>query len=387
MSHPNVITAFAPKNRFGSLLHDEELDLGVKLNEAQGTLADKLDSLSTVSSYSHALINTNINPVTQPAETWFTKLNENLGTGKAHAQTWLSDIAPKVGSVIPQSIINYSNTFTVATDEIVKIIDKGSLSQKDKNDIIALIEDVLATLEDERGEITKVQNKIIKLSNDFQDDHERLVIGQNGAAAAVKLAEADQLKMSNKIAELQTQLESTRAKVTASGIGLGLGIFLAVAAFALAVATGGAGLAVVGAIGVIGVGVAATYTGIFTAEISSLLEEIHAEQQRFEDKKKQVAALSSLSQTVSSLRNQNESAKTALTHVQTMWETLAGKLDAVLKGLKDGKLKPESLIKIKTAKRSWNDLSDFAQKIQDLSSGTQVQPTIQHDKVRLFYAA
>lgn len=369
----------------------DDLSLDVNQETAQHALADKLDALSVVTSYSHALINTTINPVTTPPESWYTKLSENLGTGKQHAQTWLTEIAPKVGSVVPQSIINYNNTFQSTTAEILRIAGKPALSDRDKRDIIELIEATLAALDDERGEITKVQTKILTLANDFQDDHERLVIGQNGAVKAVQLAEADQLRMQNKIGELQTKLEETRQKVTASGIGLGLAIFVAVAAFALAVATGGAGAALaIGAIGVIGVGVAATYTGIFTAEISSLIEQIAAEQRRFDDKKKQVAALSGLVGTVTSLRSKNEDAKLALTQVQTMWSTLAGKLDAVLKELKAGQVATSVVLQrasIGSAQRSWSQLADYAEKVQGLASGTQNQGVLQHEKLRRLYAA
>ena len=50
-------------------------------------------------------------------------------------------------------------------------------------------------------------------------------------------------------------------------------------------------LIVAGAVGVIGVGTAATFTGIFTAKIGKLLEEIAERQSALEDKKKQVTAL------------------------------------------------------------------------------------------------
>lgn len=368
----------------------DDLSLDVNQDTAQRALADKLDALSVVTSYSHALINTTVNPVTSPPESWYTTLSENLGTSKQHAQTWLTCIAPKVGSVIPQSIINYNNTFQTTTGEILRIASKAQLSDRDKRDIIELIESTLGALEDERSQIATVQAKILTLAHDFEDDHGRLITGQNGAVQAVELAAADQLRMQNKIAELQTKLEETRQKVTASGIGLGLAIFVAVAAFALAVATGGVGAVVVGAIGVIGVGVAATYTGIFTAEISSLIEEIAAEQTRFDNKKKQVAALNGLVGTVTSLRNKNEDAKIALTQVQTMWSNLAGKLDAVLKELKAGKVATSVVLQrasIGTAQRSWSQLADYAEKVQDLSAGTHNQGVIQHEKVRRLYAA
>jgi uncharacterized protein YhaN len=161
-----------------------------------------------------------------------------------------------------------------------------------------------------------------------------------------------------------------------------LGIFLAVAAFALAVATGGTGLIVAGAVGVIGVGTAATFTGIYTAKIGKLLEEIGEQQAALENKKKQVAALKGLLQTMDSLRGHNEAAKVALTSISTMWSTLNGKLESVLTDLKaaQGDAIGASLRRanLNSARRNWKDTADWAQKIQDLASGTKVQGVLQH---------
>ena len=230
----------------------------------------------------------------------------------------------------------------------------------------------------QKQKVDDVQEKIVTLSRQFSSDHDKLVNGKDSAAKAVQLAEAEQLAIENKIAELQTELADTRAKVTVSGIGLGASIFLAVAAFALAVATGGAGaLIVAGAVGVIGVGTAATFTGIFTAQISRLLEEIAEKQRALEDKKKQVTALKGLESTMKSLQTNNEAAKVALTNISTMWTTLNGKLEAVLTDLKaaQGDAIGVALrrMNLNAARKNWKDTSDWAQKIQDLASGTKVQ--------------
>lgn len=369
------MTAFA-------LLSADETDLSVQTEHAKTALAEKLDALSIVTAYSHALINVVINPATTPPEPWFTTLNENLGTAKQHAQTWLTDIAPKVGSVIPQSIINYNNTFNLAAEEILRILDgKKVLSSDDKRNIIDLIEATLGVLEEQQSAVTSVQNKIVTLSDHFQEDHERLVSGENGAARAVQLAEADQVRIGTKIEELQSSLAAARMKVTASGIGLGLAIFVAVAAFALAVATGGAGLIVAGAVGVVGIGAAATTTGVYSAEVSSLIREIAEEQQRFENNKRQVLALKGLLGTVESLRQHNESAKSALTTVQTMWANLENKLNAVLTNLKGHKIDDSTVLQrlnLNAARKAWKDTADFAQQTQSLASGTKTQPPLQH---------
>lgn len=374
-----------------ALLSTNDTDVAIRTEEAQTVLAEQLDSLSVVTSYSHSLTNININPVTSPPESWYTTLNENLGIARGHGQTWLTDIAPKVGSTIPQSLINYNNTFNAAAEEILRILgNKQVLSQSEKNDIIALIEATLDVLNDERSQIAAVDTKIKTLADDFLADHGRLVTGQTGAAVAVQLARAEQLKIETKIQELQSKLDTARQKVTAAGIGLGLSIFIAVAAFALAVATGGAGLVVVGAVGVIGVGVAATFTGIFTAEISGLVNEIAERQTALSNTKRQVAALSGLVDTVSTLKTKNEDAKRALGNIQTMWQTLADKLDAVIKDLKGNKVDAAVAIQrmnLGKARTAWSQTAEFAQKVQDLASGTHVQPVLQHSALHLAYAA
>jgi hypothetical protein len=228
---------------------------------------------------------------------------------------------------------------------------------------------------------------VLTLATNFQADHENLMTGQNSASKAVELVEGERLAIENKIGELQTKLDAARMKVTASGIGLGLSIFICVAAFALAVATGGAatGLIVAGAVGFVGMAASAATLGIFSAETSALSAELFGQQQLLSDKKKQVAALSGLSDTVRRLKTHNEAAKQALTNVQTMWSTLGLKLKAVTDNLKKGRDAREELrrSKILTARASWDDARNWAQKIQDLASGTTLLPTQQDKKLRL----
>jgi hypothetical protein len=372
------------------LLSTSDEDLSINVAAFKDDSAAQLDSLSVVKSYSHALINTNINPVSSPPESWYTPLAENLGRAKTHASTWLSDMAPNIGSKIPQSIINYSNDFEEATKAILEILGPAGkvLSPQEKSDVIALIEAVLSSIGEQKSTVDAMHKKIVDLSADFAADHEALVNGQNSAARAVTLAEGERTAIEGKIGELQTKLAEARAKVTASGIGLGAAIFLAVAAFALAAVTGGTSLIVAGAIGVVGVGVAATFTGIFTAEISALLQEIQERQSALEAKKRQVTALKGLHDTMQKLKTDNEDAKKALTNVLTMWTTLGDKVDAVLGDLKRAKISPSEAVqrmKMNAARTAWADTAAWAGKIQALAAGTTVQPVIQHDAVRLAY--
>jgi len=368
-----------------SLVSSNDHDVSVNTEAAKSLMADQLDSLSIVTSYAHAIGNTVINPVSTPAESWFAPLNANLNEAKAHALVWVRDIAPKIGSEIPQTIINYNNRFLAVTAEMLSIVEgKSELTLAEKKALIELIDATLQSLHTQRSKVDAVQSQIVTLSDHFAADHDKLVNGRDGAANALNLAKAERQAIENKILELQTELADARQKVTVSGIGLGLSIFLAVAAFALAVATAGAGTALIvaGAVGVIGVGTAATFTGIFTAKIGRLLEEIAERQSALEDKKKQVTAIEGLVNTMNTLSTHNEAAKTALVQISTMWKTLGEKLESVRDELDEAR--GDSIgaavrrMNINTARTNWKDTADWAKKIQNLASGTKVQPVIQH---------
>jgi Bacillus haemolytic enterotoxin (HBL) len=368
-----------------SLVSTNDHDVSVNTEAAKILMADQLDSLSIVTSYAHAIGNTVINPVSTPAESWFAPLNANLNEAKAHALIWVRDIAPKIGSEIPQTIINYNNRFLAVTAEMLSIVQgKSELTLAEKKALIELIDATLQSLHTQRSKVDAVQAQIDTLSDHFAADHDKLVNGRDSAAVALNFAKTERQAIENKILELQTELADARQKVTVSGIGLGLSIFLAVAAFALAVATAGAGTALIvaGAVGVIGVGTAATFTGIFTAKIGRLLEEIAERQSALEDKKKQVTALEGLVNTMTTLGNHNKAAKTALTQISTMWKTLGEKLESVRAELDDarGDSMSEAVLRmnINTARTNWKDTADWAKKIQNLASGTKVQPVLQH---------
>ena len=376
------------------LVSTNDEDVSIRVDETKNSLADGVDSLSVVTSYAHALLNTSINPATTPPEAWYNTINTNLNTAKKHAMTWNADIAPKIGSVIPQTIINYDNTFQSATDEILTILNTAkqqsrNLTLQEKKDIIELVEATLAAINEQQDAVKGVQSALLTTVNDFQDDHTALVTGQNSAANAVKLANEERVRIEGKINELQTKLSQARARVTAAGIGLGLAIFVAVAAFALAAATGGVGgFLVVGAIGVIGVGTAATFTGIYTAEINSLIDEINQQQNALSEKKRQITALTGLVGTMNSLREKNEGAKRALTSIQTMWDTMAGKMESVLAALKKESVDAGIVaqrMNINDARKAWTQAREFAESIQKVTAGTSVQPVFQHDTLRMAF--
>ena len=137
---------------------------------------------------------------------------------------------------------------------------------------------------------------------------------------------------------------------------------------------------------VVATGTAATFTGIFSAEISSLLDEIAEQQRALGEKKRQVAALTGLRDTMGRLKQNNEAAKLALTHISTMWNDVASKLDDTLTSMKnavsgDEFKKAAAKLNVAAAQKNWKDTADFARKVQALAAGTSVQPPLQHEKL------
>jgi len=85
---------------------------------------------------------------------------------------------------------------------------------------------------------------------------------------------------------------------------------------------------------------------------------------------------------MNTLSTHNEAAKTALVQISTMWKTLGEKLESVRDELDEAR--GDSIgaavrrMNINTARTNWKDTADWAKKIQNLASGTKVQPVIQH---------
>ena len=193
-----------------------------------------------------------------------------------------------------------------------------------------MIDVTLQSLKTQKSKVDTVQAQIVTLSDHFAADHDKLVNGRDSAANALSLARNERLLSSRtrfSSFRLNLPMHVKRSPYPES-------VLVSLSFLRVRICTrgrdrheAGTALIVAGAVGVIGVRTAATFTGIFTAKIGKLLEEIAERQSALEDKKKQVTALEGgLVNTMTTLKTHNEAAKTALTQVSTMWKTLGEKL-------------------------------------------------------------
>jgi archaellum component FlaC len=372
------------------LLSSNDLSLAPQKDVVKTVLTEKLDLVSTVSAYAHSMTQSVLNPATTPPEAWFNTLSTNLSTAKVNAQKWLV-LAPQIAARVPGSITGFNVTFQVAVRKINDVLTKVQNERRpftaaEKTRVLDLIEMILETLDEQKTRVDGVAQDLVTVSGLFVADHKNLTDGQNGAAAALKLAESERADIEARITELQGKLESARRKLLVSDIGFHLSIMLVTVAIAFAAVTGGVGLGVLvaGGVGLVGIGGSIYAKDVFTSEVDALAAQVAEKQKALDDKKKQVTALTGIINTVGKLKTDNETARKALTDIQSMWSTLDGKLQEVMTKIKSTSSATETLmsLRLSEAEAAWKDVAEFAQNIQNAASGTRVDPPLLHKSLR-----
>lgn len=341
------------------------------------TLTDATNSIASISAYAHALLNIVLTPATTPPPSWFGPLSTNLAAAQTHAQTWIETLGPAVSSTVPQAIINYSNLFTVATNDIVNILTEsgGEPDEAQQKQITQLFNMILTELRSDKQTVLDIQTQLQTFSANIQTDHTNLVTGSNSALADVALDETTIATIQGQIAQVTADMAAQNAKALSSEIAIGVGIFIAIAAFALAVATAGATAPLlVGTVAVLGVGAAIGTAVVYSQKAADDLVKLTGLQSSLSDEQRQVVSLNALVASVNTIVTENEAAQTAMTAVLTTWSTLEGKLVSVLNDLQNNKY--PLLIDIGTAQLAWSQLVTFATGMQTSLGGMTVQPVI-----------
>jgi len=347
------------------------------------TLTTSTNANFLITAYAHALLNTQIVKISGQGS-WYDTFNANLLVAQQHAQLWVETLGPQVFGTVPQAIINYSNTFTLATNDILDILSKiqGVPTAAQQTQINQLIDAVLAQLTEEQTTIQQIQASLQNFATDVQNDHTNLLTGQNSAEQQVLIDQTELAKIQAKINGIQDKIKSDSQKAMYSEIGLGVAIFVMVVGIALAVATGGATAPlVVAGVGLLGIGGAIAGTVIFSQDVSKDYDDLSVQMQAYSDEQKQVAALQGITNSIDSLVQANEAATQAISSVLDTWATLSIKLTSVSADLQKAEAKDvpaiiESL-DLQAAQAAWNQLVDFAQGMQKSAQSITVQPVQQ----------
>jgi len=345
--------------------------------ETTQQLTDSYNANNVVTSYAHAIANLQLNWDTSlmgPVPQWFTDMSTNLGTAQGHAQTWIDTLGPQIFSTIPQSVINYTNTFNTDMSAVLQMLQNLPPGQPptsaQQSAINAIVNNVLSTLGVQKKTLLDVQASLVAFTNNVQADHATLVDGAGAAQKAVGLEQGMIQQIQTQIDLVNDQLSKDKKAAMASEIALGVGIFLVVAAVAVTVATGGAGAPIlaVGAVGVIGIGAGIAGTVIFNKKINGDIDQLTNLQIELQDDQKIAATLGSITSSMNLMVTANEAATQALSSILDMWQTLEGKLGAVATQLQNAEAAEvpaiiESL-DIQSAQTAWAQLTAFCTAMQ-----------------------
>lgn len=344
----------------------------------QATLTSGTNANLVITSYAHALQNTQIAQLTGQGD-WYNEFNGNLLLAQQHAQTWVQTLGPKVFSTVPQAIINYSDTFTPAIDDILQILSTidGVPTPDQQKNITGLINAVLDVLKQERTKLQDVSAALTAFSTRVQTDHGNLLDGQNSAQVAVNLDTTQLGIIQTQINGIQDKIQSDSKKAMEAEIGIGMAIFITAVMITVAVATEGAALPLVAVgVGVLGIGGAIAATVIFSEDVKADLEELGDAMQQFSDEQKQVAALTGITNAINAVVTANAAATEAISSVLDTWAVLGTKLASVIADLNKAEahhvLAIVEALDLQAAQTAWGQLVTFATGMQTSANSIQV---------------
>jgi hypothetical protein len=349
-------------------------------------VADTKDALTgsananfAITAYAHALANVTLQQLPSQGD-WYATFVANLATAQTHAQRWVQDLGPAVFAKVPQAVIDYSNVFVAATDDVLGILGAidGVPTPAQQQQINALLGALLTKAQTAEATLAQLQVSLTGFASDIEQDHTNLLTGQHSAQQEILDDQnlADQINA--QITSMNATIASDSAKALASEIGLGIAIFVTVVAIGLAVATDGAALPlVVAGVGVLGIGGAIAGTVVFTEAVNQDIDDLHALQQQLSDEQRQVTALQGVSDTIGGLVTANVAAQSAMAEVLDAWSTLSAKLATVVQDVESAEA-PDlpariEALDLKSAQQDWQDLVAFATGMQASAQSVTTQ--------------
>lgn len=354
-------------------------DMAPPVEDTQNSLTASTNANFVVTAYVHALLNTTLTQLANQGD-WYGPFDASLKIAQEHAQAWVGDLGPHVFATIPQAIVNYSNTFTQVTNDVLGIMNQiqGTPTSEQQTQINQLIGALLQELQQQQKTLTGIQTELSTFVADVSGDHTNLLTGQNSAQAEV-IADHDlAATISGQITQIQANIASDSAKALASEIGLGIAIFVMVVAIAAAVATEGAATPlVIAGIGLLSVGAAIGTTVVYSKDVSADIDQLHAAQAQLTDEQRQVTALQGVTGSIDGLVTANAAAQEALVTVLDAWASLEKKVQTVVDDLNSVEAPGLSAyiesLDLQAAQADWTQLTQFASGMEKSAISMTVQ--------------
>lgn len=327
-------------------------------------------------------------PATKPA--WFDSLNGKLDALKHFANTWLDDYAIAITSTIPTSIMTFVPVYDASAKVLRDIIQRSpdELSHSDAvlaREVIARMVANVHTISTKVEYYAKVDGqmvasgKLIDWQKNMRAARDALDKGSDSIQNARTDLQKDIAEYKEKITTLKAEIEQYN-KMVALGAGLvGGGIFVGVVGlgFCFAFPWVGGVLIAVGAGMVIGGGVT---WGVMQKKINKANRDIVDYTAKIAEGNKTILALDSLSTAAHTCLDSADSAIQNMTDFAATWATFGSSLRATMAALeKGGKEAYGALLAmdLDEAQENWDDVKDYAKKLQSVPSEIKVVPADQ----------
>lgn len=321
---------------------------------------------------------------------WFDGLNGKLDVLKGYANTWLDDYAIAITSTIPTSIMTFVPVYDASAKVLRDIIQRspGELSPSDAvlaREVIARMVTNVRNISDKVEYYAKVDEhmvtsgKLIDWQKNMRAARDELETGSDNIQKARTDIEKDIAEYKAKIKTLKAEIDEYD-KLVALGAGLvGGGLFVGVIGLGLCFAFPWVGGVLI-AVGVSMVVGGSVTWGVMQSKINKASRDIVDFTAKIAEGDKTVLALDSMSTAASSCLKSADSAIQNMTDFAATWTTFGSSLRATMAALGQGGKEAYGALlamDLDEAQENWNDVKDYAKKLQGVPSEIKVVPADQ----------
>ncbi|MFL6846671.1 MAG: HBL/NHE enterotoxin family protein [Allosphingosinicella sp.] len=354
-----------------------ETDLNPNVEETKKNLTGIAFAAAQVTAFALAVKKHNT-IVLKPEPAWYETFKLQLQLAQREADVWMTRLSPQMFSKVPQSIIDYGNLFDAAMAEVGRILEHmGSRPTDDEKEALTQIfAAMLAELNSQKRTIGRVNGELKEFYGNVSGYRKAFDTARQAANKDRTASQNKRDSLTREIETLKAEVQAASTKTMVSGIALGVSLFVLVAAIAFTIATAGAAAPlIVGAVALVGAGLGVAGMVVFTKQQNDRLSDIAKKMAELDAEDALILALGQAASAIGSLVDAADEALKGLGTLLNAWATLETKLDSVIKDVGDAdKAKLRAMISVYSnkAKRSWEDLSNYALILQRAGEGVKI---------------
>ena len=280
---------------------------------------------------------------------------------RAHCNTWLQDIWPKIIDTTAD-VIDYANTFQASYQTLSGLVEKLKKGDKEakKQFSEVLTQILIPALEEKKTESTKIASDTASLSSKFKMDYDNFEADCLDAKKAYT-------SEGGEVQKLQVQIDTLKAKVHVLhiemiAVGIGEGLLILAMAVVDVLTEGAATEFLVG-----GISAGATLEGTLLSDYSSTMKDLGDLQNKMATLKNELTLLNGVEQQIKGFQKSLNDTDSASQAVKDGWTALADDLSKLIDQLE--KITPEEAAVIITtqlnvANSDWGVVLEQAKVLQ-----------------------